>query len=99
MFGLPVTVYNAPGLLMAMLWFIAGIVTIFFYHDLPVTIVGGNQLWKINKFFFHFSLFPNQWQTYYLFLYLRKRLQELFTSAHNLCLWYVMCFFISLTIH
>jgi hypothetical protein len=39
MLGLSVTVYNAPGLLMAILWFILGIITIFFFHDLPATIV------------------------------------------------------------
>lgn len=44
MFGLPVTVNNAPGLLMASLWFIMLIVTIFFFHDLAATIVSGNQL-------------------------------------------------------
>jgi len=44
MSSLTVTVYNAPGLLMAILWFIEGIVTICFFHDLPATIVSLNQL-------------------------------------------------------
>lgn len=37
--GLPVTMYNSPGLLMAILWIILGILTIFFFFDLPVTVV------------------------------------------------------------
>jgi ceroid-lipofuscinosis MFS transporter 7 len=39
LFGLVVTMYNAPGLLMAILWVTVGILTIFFFYDSPVTIV------------------------------------------------------------
>ncbi|CAF1006581.1 unnamed protein product [Rotaria sordida] len=38
LFGLNVTIYNSPGLLMAILWIITLILTIFFFFDAPKTI-------------------------------------------------------------
>ncbi|CAF0995124.1 unnamed protein product [Adineta ricciae] len=36
LFGLPVTVQNAPGLLMAILWFIVILLTMCFFYDAPI---------------------------------------------------------------
>lgn len=37
--GIPVTMHNSPGLLMAILWIVLAILTIFFFFDLPQTMV------------------------------------------------------------
>ncbi|CAF3969269.1 unnamed protein product [Rotaria sp. Silwood2] len=39
LFGIPVTMYNSPGLLMAILWFILAILTLFFFFDLTLSSV------------------------------------------------------------
>ncbi|CAF1086759.1 unnamed protein product [Rotaria sp. Silwood1] len=37
LFGIRVTMYNSPGLLMAILWLILAILTLFFFFDLPLS--------------------------------------------------------------
>jgi ceroid-lipofuscinosis MFS transporter 7 len=37
--GIHVTMHNSPGLLMAILWIILAILTVFFFFDLPLSIV------------------------------------------------------------
>jgi len=37
LFGIHVTMYNSPGLLMAILWIILAILTLFFFFDLPLS--------------------------------------------------------------
>ena len=39
LFGIPVTMYNSPGLLMAILWIILAVLTVFFFFDLPLSVV------------------------------------------------------------
>lgn len=37
--GIPVTMHNSPGLLMAILWIILGVLTVFFFFDLSTLTV------------------------------------------------------------
>ena len=39
LFGIEVTMYNSPGLLMAILWIILAVLAFFFFVDLPVPTV------------------------------------------------------------
>jgi hypothetical protein len=48
-YGIPVTMHNSPGLLMAFLWIILAILTLCFFFDLPVKIISNKK--------FHFIFF------------------------------------------
>ena len=49
LFGLPVTMYNAPGLLMATLWFIVILLTMCFFYDAPIRVVSSNKFLTKNN--------------------------------------------------
>jgi len=51
LFGIPVTMHNSPGLLMAILWILLAILTLFFFFDLPLSVVSFylNRIEKKNK--------------------------------------------------